>query len=396
MDRRSFLTNAIVTAGCVSFAPSSISQTSNISQCQRGLYLADYLEKYSNITDAVQLAFDDAVKDNKALYLGDGIFKLERTIVVKGGLTLIGNGIGCTSFVFPQGLNGFIFNLTDDKPILSMSSFNILTSGFGGTGITLNGSALIDNTGKIKKRTQLKGIFRDLNISGIASNSAWNCGIQLNSIGWTNFDNIVITGIREGHTPLGTGIWISGQGWPVEYYIDKIRIYNVAYGIIGNDYCEGIFITNFNLVNVVYGVFFSRRGLKLPIAGKKSGVFQLILTNGHINAIRNAVTLSNNSYTTVNNVFIILDDKGVVEENNAVFIENTNYINLYDLKIGIWRTNKIMNCIPIILKKVTNSIFSSIIVSTKGFELDFAVSSYKLKNVQFERVVFDGVKRLND
>ncbi|MDK8013979.1 hypothetical protein QP669_25650, partial [Escherichia coli] len=82
---------------------------------------------YSNITDAVQLAFDDAVKDNKALYLGDGIFKLERTIVVKGGLTLIGNGIGCTSFVFPQGLNGFIFNLTDDKPILSMSSFNILT-----------------------------------------------------------------------------------------------------------------------------------------------------------------------------------------------------------------------------------------------------------------------------
>ena len=55
-----------------------------------------------------------------------------------------------------------------------------------------------------------------------------------------------------------------------------------------------------------------------------------------------------------------------------------------------------MNCIPIILKKVTNSIFSSIIVSTKGFELDFAVSSYKLKNVQFERVVFDGVKRLND
>ena len=49
MDRRSFLTNAIVTAGCVSFAPSSISQTSNISQCEKGLYLADYLEKYFTV-----------------------------------------------------------------------------------------------------------------------------------------------------------------------------------------------------------------------------------------------------------------------------------------------------------------------------------------------------------
>lgn len=144
----------------------------------------------------------------------------------------------------------------------------------------------------------------------------------------------------NSYSMQGIGVLQRGGGYTVETNWSELRFYSLDYAFYCPDYTEGVFIDKFNFVNVVNGIILGVHSDTWSADSTgKVGVYQPSITNGHINCSTVAILLSTVNYSTVDNVFLLLDDHGVTTTVQGVHIRTGQSCSISNLKILHYAVN---------------------------------------------------------
>jgi hypothetical protein len=168
---------------------------------------------------------------------------------------------------------------------------------------------------------------------------------------------------------IGYGIRIDGDGYPVDFRLQNLWIYSCAIGIFIPDYVEGLYISNFEIINVTKGIVGKWvTGVSVLASQADTGVLSPRIGPGHINCRQTGVELVN-----VN--------QGVVSGLNIYLNPEVADINVYGIVLTNGGGNSVSDChIAKFTSNATNKygiffngVYDSIISDNKSSAVDTCV-----------------------
>ncbi|WP_312836626.1 glycosyl hydrolase family 28-related protein [Pantoea sp.] len=265
----------------------------------------------SDDTEAIQEALD---KEEK-VYFPPGIYICGGAISTNDAVVIQGAGITFTELRFTGSTKGLQVNLSSSYKAFNISDLSITTTGVPAdkhSALTVNGvaqfSGSADSLGRniLGNRTMKRGSIQRVDVRGVnVSTQAWGFGYKLTSVMNFHMSDISYSGLN-GSTPYsGRAIVINGDGIPVDVSITRFWIYFAEMAIYAPDYVEGVHLSDFELVNVTYGIyagFYSSTESVVPSGA--TGALAFYIENGHINCRAMGVNLNNTNQDKIHDLLI--------------------------------------------------------------------------------------------
>ena len=234
-------------------------------------------------------AFQLAFTNGSDIEIPEGTYYLGNTniTVTNKAFRLKGHGAGVSVLRWNGASGGISISQSDDAYFTHLSDFSMHQSGVNvGTAIAYDGSGQ-KVTGTIQNRTSNRFLYENIHMRGTVgvSTDGWNKHIVANN----GMNGIADGCIVEGNyltTPdavqSASGFHFYGDGSPVAVLTKNCYAYYVQDAVLA-DSLEGVFVDKCNFVAVTRGVKFTATGAE-P---------QLLVTNNHISAFSNCITVDN-------------------------------------------------------------------------------------------------------
>jgi len=269
-------------------------------------------------------AIQSAINSNKSVYFPSGTYLCSAQITkTTGFFHIYGDGANITEIQFTSsvaGNAGFNFTQQNDLNYAKVTGLTLSTStGYvsGKTALYINGSPQVTSgspRGTTLNRSERRILIDDVEIRGIndSATTGWGIGIRVTSLGWSNISNYAFLGDYSQGSSTGNwqgyAIQIDGDGMPVESKFSKLSIYSAYAGIFLPDYFEGLYVTQFDMVNVQYGILAQYTvGVSFYPSQALCGLLQPTITNGHINCRIAAIKIVNVSQSFISDLNIYLN-----------------------------------------------------------------------------------------
>lgn len=254
----------------------AIDRTAQV-KLQESISVKDFGATGNGTTDDTA-AIQAAANTGKAIIIPEGIYVISATINFTQASAIRGEGMSA-SFLKFSGAYGIKFtNQAGDNNPVEISNLTMLQTGSAvGVAIWVDNSAQ-SGSGVIQNRTSPRMVINNVSVkgSGTVANSGWSRGVYANDVLHATISGFHFEGkhgASQADIETLSAIHFFGSGSPVEIVIDNSWVFYVQKAIeITN--CEGLFVSDCNLVAVNYGVYFDAAGTE-P---------QLNLIDNHINA----------------------------------------------------------------------------------------------------------------
>lgn len=300
-------------------------------------------------SDDIQTAVTYASENGLSIRLSAKEYTINSPILVTGSLHIQGSGQHLTKIIQSSTATDCVFiqTITDVDNGVYYSDLTIETlRTYSSTNraIVIDGRSLVTGT-ETTGRTRPRGVIERVRIQGSTDRTlgiSFGAGIDLISLGWIDINSVSISGSSvsgASYNMQGVGLLQRGDGKPVETNVSEIRFYNLEYGYLCPEYTEGVFISDFNLVNVINGIVCSPvTAWKIGTLGQ-TGCYQIVAKKGHINGSGVRIFLSGARFCTVDDVFMILDDHGVTTTVQGVHLRNGYACTISNLKLTHYSVN---------------------------------------------------------
>lgn len=237
-------------------------------------------------------------------------------------VSLRGAGPNVSNIIFTGSTNataGIDITVTNDEQFVRIEGLALKTTttttlnpaaGLGAAFLTskialkIDGAAQISG-GVLQNRSEKRVSISNFAMTGIndSLSTGWDVGIHLRSCGWTAVNNWTFLGRFNPPDWVGAAVIVSGLGVPTEFVFSDFRIYSARIGFAFPDYAEGVYLSDFDIVNVTVGVNATYvSGLSEVASQVYAGLLQPNIGPGHINCRITAITLNNVNQATFNDL----------------------------------------------------------------------------------------------
>jgi hypothetical protein len=170
--------------------------------------------------------------------------------------------------------------------------------------LKIDGSSQISG-GVLQNRSEKRVSISNFAMSGIndSLSTGWDVGVHLKSVMLVAINDWFFLGRFNPPDWVGYGVIVSGLGVPTEYVFSDFRIYSARIGFYFADYSEGVYISDFDIVNVragIVAVYVS--GVSEVASQSFAGLLQPNIGPGHINCRGAAINLFNTNQGTFNDL----------------------------------------------------------------------------------------------
>jgi hypothetical protein len=298
--------------------------------------------------DAV--AIQDAINSDKPIYFPAGIYLCSNQITKASGFFDIrGDGANITEIQFDSSTTdaGFAFTQQTDQDYAKVVGFTFSSStGYvaGKTALYIDGSPQVSAgspRGVTLNRSERRVLIDDVEVRGVSDSATtgWGVGIRTTSLGWCNISNYAFLGdYSQGATTgdwQGYAIQIDGDGMPVESKFSKLSIYSAYAGIFLPDYFEGLYVNQFDMVNVQYGILAEyTAGVSFYPSQTLCGLLQPTITDGHINCRKIAIKAVNVSQAFIADLNIYLNPQNADTNFIGIILDTGNGNNVHNNSIS--------------------------------------------------------------
>ena len=231
------------------------------------------------------------------LEFSPGAFNLTEQVTFNTAVAL--KGAGAFNTVLTWGADastaGFVLNHTQARGRPSVQGLDLERTGlYGGTAI------------KFYRETPDLNVSQKVRVDDVCArnnNGGWECGIEGEKTtgAWINkFEFVGNSDPVDATKYYGTGIRVKGLSTTpsVHWTVDN-SVFSYAFKSVDAQNVEGVFVTNFNMVSVDYGVVFTGGSAGTdPATGRP----HLHVGPGHISHRRDGVSISNGQQSFVSNV----------------------------------------------------------------------------------------------
>jgi len=297
-------------------------------------------------TLAIQAAIDSCIANDKALSVDGGIYKITAALTcVDRALTIIGSGIDLSNIVqVTAGEHLIDFSSTSGTVLNRQDSYH------GGAMVCLyvrdiTFSTTVQAGDAIHATYQnITANFSKLIVENFQAKSFYNAtagfknGIYGYNASGTKINNYRFEG-DLGNFTIATDPYYSDSGIKMEgdeggsfgstitQTWNNLIIYGANTGVWTENWQEGYYISNFEIVAVSDGFRFNGTPAR--------GVFAINIVNGHTDAIKNGLYLNDVYECHVSNMTVIHRSDGVTfVDYNGVYSLNSDHITLSGFGIG--------------------------------------------------------------
>lgn len=315
-------TDGAVTVAVADLLTSDIQATSVTMADGRTLdaYASDFVsvKSFGAKGDGV---FDDApaitaaLNSGKKIFFPAGVYICASSITTSNAVSIMGAGLTFTELRFTGATAGLNVILTTSYKAFNISDVSITTTSIPSanlSALTINGVAQftgsLDGLGRniLGNRTMKRGSVERVDIRGVdVSTQGWAFGYVLNSVMNFHMNDISFSGKNQASPYVGKAIVIKGDGIPVDLSISRVWVYFSEMAVYCPDYVEGVHLSNFEFVNVTYGVyggFYSAIDSVIP--SNSTGALAFYVSDGHINCRAMGLNLNNTNQDKIHDLLI--------------------------------------------------------------------------------------------
>ena len=287
-------------------------------------------------TDAFEMALDSANIIGAKVFVPNGIYKITRTLLIKDGVSLIGEGMGSDPLETPY--NGSLIWYFGNQFAIKVIGHNTRLRDLvirDKSEETANGGVLIEANGRLVESVN----FKDILISGFVGGTALKLkAINAGGIAYNSFNNVRV---RHGHIGIhiiqdktsfvNSNTWnhclVSGGGFKYGLLVDGgnnnnfhgliIEPYSSTHGHFyvkeGQVYCSEIRIEGVQQDETIPLIFFKRNTKNSTLTGVYAGGLTLDKGNNFINMKSGkAIHYMNSSFNKfMNATFFTPDHLGI-------------------------------------------------------------------------------------
>jgi parallel beta-helix repeat protein len=305
---------------------------------QETVSVKDFGAVGDGVTDDTS-ALQSAIASGKPLYFPAGIYRCTTLLTrTTGDLVLVGDGPSVSEVQFTgstASTAGVYYTQQLYENFARVENLTFSTT----TGYAVNKNALhIDGTPQLdagspsltQNRSNPRIAINNFCVTGTnnSANAGWSAGIKITCLGWFNISNYTYIGdFSQGNGTgnwKGQGIWVQGAGLPVEGRVSNFSIYSAEFGVLIPDYFEGIYLSQFDMVNVQYGVYAEYNATWSTLASGSTGLLQPTISQGHINCRRYGILAKNVNQGSFFNLNIYLNPETGDSNYGGILLNTSN------------------------------------------------------------------------
>lgn len=254
---------------------------------------------------------------------------------------ITGDGAGVSEIRFTAtdpAQQGFSVTLNEGADYFRVQGLTLsTTTGYaaGKTALSIDGTAMLTGTypsRTISDRSSRRGLITDVTVKGISASTGWDVGVRATSVGWFSIDHFSYWGEDDEGSSTGdwqgTGIRIDGEGTPVEIKMSNIWLYSAYYGVFCPDYVEGVYLSDFDFVNVRYGFYAQYVAGVSVLPEANCGCLQPTIGPGHIKAFLGGVSIRNVNQATLARLNIYMASQPAYTGYSGIYLRDggNNYV----------------------------------------------------------------------